>query len=113
VRTSDAERTLLDLLDYPEIAGGMLAAIEFVRAALPRVDSRKLVEYSIRGSRLSTGQRLGVLLERTGSSERTLRALQRHLRRTASRLSMVPGSPRRGHLNRRWNVVENDVRGAA
>jgi predicted transcriptional regulator of viral defense system len=111
VNVSDAERTVLDLLDYPEVAGGLLPALDLVRDSLPRVDLKKLVEYAVRGSRLSTCQRLGVLLERAGTPSRALSPLRRRLRTSSSRLSMVPGQPRRGPLNVRWNVVENDRAG--
>lgn len=113
VKISDPARTLLDLLDYPELAGGLPAALAHVTDALPRVDAPLLVGHAIRGSRLSTCQRLGLLLSRAGVSERKLAPLLKHARKTASRLSLVPGEPRRGPLNERWNVIENDVPRAA
>jgi predicted transcriptional regulator of viral defense system len=109
VQTSGPERTLLDLLDHPDVAGGMLPTLELVKGALKHVDMQNLVDQAVQGSRDSTCQRLGVLLERSGASQRSLGKLKRHLRNNASRLSMVPQLPRRGRLHPDWDVVENDI----
>jgi predicted transcriptional regulator of viral defense system len=109
VRVSDAERTILDALDYPKTCGDVRAALQLVEPALDRVDSRRLVNYAARGSHPSTCQRFGVLLERRGASARSLAPLARRIRETASLLSMLPDSPRTGPVNRQWRVVENDL----
>src|SRR6266478_6337212 len=108
VQLSDPERTLIDLLDFPEVAGGGGEALRMVKQALPRVDRAKLVEYAARGARSSTCQRLGVLLERAGTAPRRLAELHRRVLKTKSVLSMDPGTQRRGPFNRRWGVIEND-----
>ena len=112
VRVSDAERTILDALDHPKTFGDVRAALQLVEPALDRVDRRRLVIYATRGSRPSTCQRLGVLLERRGASARSLAPLARRIRETASLLSMLPDAPRTGPVNPRWRVVENDGRGS-
>lgn len=109
IHLSDAERTLLDLLDYPDVAGGLLPALEMVQNGLARVEPRTLVAYAVKGSRASTCQRLGVILERAQAPSRVVTALRSHLGTPSSRLSMVPGRARSGVLNPRWNVVENDL----
>jgi len=50
------------------------------------------------------------LLERKGVSPSRLTALRRRALATRSLTSMVPGTPRRGQVNARWRVVENDLR---
>ncbi|HZZ84887.1 MAG TPA: type IV toxin-antitoxin system AbiEi family antitoxin [Anaeromyxobacteraceae bacterium] len=109
VQLSDPERTLLDLLDYPSVAGTSDDALRLVESVLPKVSARKLVEYAARGSRSSTCQRLGVLLERAGVSRRAVAALHERVRSTKSVLSMRPGVSRAGRLNPSWRVVENDA----
>ncbi len=109
VQLSDPERTLLDLLDYPSIAGSSDEGLRLVSVALPRVSPRQLVLDAARDSRSSTCQRLGVLLERAGTSRRDLGALAKRVRGTKSVLSMRQGFPRVGRLNPRWRVVENDA----
>lgn len=108
VRISDPERTVLDLLDLPAMAGGARAALATSKQILSKLDREKLVAYAVRGARNSTCQRLGVLLERAGMAPRRLAELHRRVAKTKSVLSMDPGAPRKGVFNRRWSVVEND-----
>jgi len=108
VRISDPERTLIDLLDFPALAGGSGEPLRMVKQILPRVDRAKLIEYATRGARSSTCQRLGLLLERAGVAPRRLVELHKRVLETKSVLSMDPGAPRKGPFNRRWRVIEND-----
>jgi predicted transcriptional regulator of viral defense system len=108
VQVSDAERTVLDALDYPKTFGGIRVALSMVGPALDRVDRGQLVAYAARGSSPSTCQRLGVLLERRAAPARLLAPLRRRVRETSSLLSMLPDAPRTGPVNARWRVVEND-----
>src|SRR5712692_8349909 len=96
VQLSDPERTLIDLLDFPALAGGGGEALRMVKQTLPRVDRAKLVEHAARGARSSTCQRLGVLLERAGSAPRRLTKLHKRVVKSKSVLSMDPGAPRTG-----------------
>ena len=107
-RLSDPERTLIDLLDFPAVAGGGSEALRMVKETLRAVDRAKLVDYAVRGARNSTCQRMGVLLERAEMARRGLAELHRRVAKTKSVLSMDPGAPRKGAFNRRWSVVEND-----
>ncbi|HEY5242842.1 MAG TPA: type IV toxin-antitoxin system AbiEi family antitoxin [Polyangiaceae bacterium] len=108
VRVSTREETLLDLLDYPDMAGATRAALALVEPALGHVDLGKLVRRASAVARSSSCQRLGVLLERMGVNASKLAALRRRAMATQSLTSMVPGTPRRGQVNTRWRVVEND-----
>jgi predicted transcriptional regulator of viral defense system len=108
VQVSDPERTLLDLLDHPRLVGSTSQAVKVVDRSLDRVDAKKLIAYAIGGSSTSACQRLGVLLERRGISARRVASLHAKARSRKSLLSMSPGSPRKGTLNTRWNVIEND-----
>ena len=109
VHVSEPERTLLDLLDHPTLAGTGVEALRHVQDALPRLSVAKLVDYAARGSQTSTCQRLGLLLERAGASARLLAPLRRRVRMTKSMLSLRPGHQRQGTFNQRWRVVENDA----
>ncbi len=109
VHVSDPERALLDLLDHPTLAGTGTEALRHVQETLSRLAAPKLVDYAARGSRTSTCQRLGLLLERAGASARLLAPLRKRVRMTKSMLSLRPGYPRQGAFNQRWLVVENDA----
>jgi predicted transcriptional regulator of viral defense system len=108
VQVSSPERTLLDLLDLPALAGGAGEALRRVREALPLVSVPLLVEHAARGSKASTCQRLGFLLERAGVPPRKLLPLVKRISETKSLLSLYAGAPRKGPIDRRWRVVEND-----
>ncbi len=108
-RVSTKEGTLLDLLDYPDMAGATHASLGLVKPALGQVDLEELARLAAAISRSSTCQRLGVLLERAGVNPSRLAALRRRALGTLSLTSMMPGTPRRGQVNARWRVVENDL----
>lgn len=109
VCVSDAERTVLDALDYPKTFGGIRAALQLVEPALDRVAHKRLVAHAARAAHPSTCQRLGLLLERRGATARSLAPLARRIHETSSLLSMLPDVPRTGPVNPRWRVVENDL----
>jgi predicted transcriptional regulator of viral defense system len=108
VHVSDIERTLLDVLDHPALAGGFRGALAFFQETLPRADLRKLIDHASRGSRASTCQRVGVLLERQQISLRALSPLRQRIAETRSRSAMLPNEPMKGRFNQSWRVVEND-----
>ena len=108
VRVSTREETLIDLLDYPDMAGATRAALALVEPALGDVDLGRLVRRASAVAGSATCQRLGVLLERMGVSPSNLAALRRRAMATKSLTSMVPGTARTGPVNTRWRVVEND-----
>lgn len=109
VSLSDPARTILDLLDVPTLAGSSDEGLRLAKLALSNVSPRDLIDYGARGSRSSTCQRLGVLLERAGTSRRALAPLLERVAATKSVLSMRQGFRRAGRLNPRWRVVENDA----
>jgi hypothetical protein len=98
-----------EVLDVPSLAGSSDEGLRLAKLALPNVSPRKLIEHGARGSRSSTCQRLGVLLERAGASRRALAPLLEGVAATRSVLSMRQGFRRAGRLNPRWRVVENDA----
>lgn len=107
VRISNPERTVVDLLDHGR-STGLGDSVALIASALERTDLARIVAYAVRGSRSSTCQRLGVLLERQRRKGLDLEPLLERARERKSLLSMLPGAPRTGPVNKRWNVVEND-----
>ena len=109
LHVSTPERTLIDLLDRPALAGGATNALRLVKDTLARVSIDRLIDHAAGEAKPSTCQRLGLLLERAGVVPRKLQPLQRRVRETKSDLSLVSGLRRAGSFNRRWRVVENDL----
>jgi len=108
VSVSDPERTFLDSLDRPTVFGALDESVALLEQYLSVLDSKNLVAYAIRGSRPPTCQRLGALLDRHGIAVTHTRHLQARAAETRSLLSLLPGHPRRGSFNGKWNVLEND-----
>ena len=111
VCVSDLERTLLDALDYPGLLGSISDSIERVAAVLRKANTKRLIAYAVRGSRTSTCQRIGVLLERQGVRATALEPLRRRVKMSNSVLSMWPNRRRIGAVHPVWSVVENDQDG--
>lgn len=109
VRVSDPERTLLDALDRPRLFGGLGSALSLFVENLSRADRKRLVGYAASGSKPTTRQRLGLLLERAGASSRLVAPLHPGVSKPGSLLSMNPEKRRKGPINGRWGVVENDL----
>ena len=107
VPISDPERTLVDLLELPRLAGGLLGALQLFQRGLPRVRAARVAEYASRIARTSTCQRIGLLLDRAGAPPPVLRRLSKRTGGTRSLISLQPGR-RTGRVNTRWNIVEND-----
>ena len=108
---SDPERTILDCLDRPELAGGLGGVVRILESARNRLDWGRLDRYLDRLGRRSLRLRLGFLLERlpTGPS-----LPQGWARRTDVRPHepFVPlGAPkefgRKGPHDPRWHIIRN------
>ncbi len=104
VRVTTRERTVVDVLDRPELAAGP-AEVWRALTALPHLEFEELLAYTRLLSRPTVAAKLGLLLERRKAEldvpERVLSELER----------LVPHAPFywkrgvRGRLERRWNVI--------
>ena len=108
VQISTKERTVIDAVDAPDAVGGLHSAVQLVSPALAKVDPRRLVALASQLARVSTCQRLGLLLERRRVPPRDLAPLRRRVRENRSVVSMLPDAPRHGRVHPVWRVVEND-----
>jgi predicted transcriptional regulator of viral defense system len=109
VRISDLERTLLDGLDHPQIFGSLDESLAYLNERLPNLDHENLMDYAARGSKVATCQRLGVLLERLGRvSEVGMDRLMARIPPPPALLPLFLAKGRKGQVNPRWRVLEND-----
>lgn len=108
---SDVERTLLDCLDRPELAGGLAGVTQMLHSAGGRIDYDRLTRYLRRWHRRSFELRLGFLMEATATRTRPPR-------RWLARLAARPGEPyiplgspvefgRRGPHDIGWHIIQN------
>ena len=103
-------RSLLDAIYDWSRFNGIPRGYEWIRRELKarRVSAAELVRCTLRYGDKGTRRRMGVLLERVGVNPALLRKLRRGLPPTSSPIPWLPRAPKRGPINQRWGVVEND-----
>ena len=103
-------RALVDAVYDWSRFNGIPRGYEWIRRELKakRVSAAKLVRCTLRYGDTGTIRRMGVLLDREGVAETWLRQLARALPPTSSPIPWLPRTAKRGPINRRWGVVEND-----
>ncbi len=97
---ADEAKAIVDSLDQPRYAGGLLEVAQALRNALPELDLDLLGEYAGRMGDASLGSRLGYLLELLDRPRRDL-----PISRTP--IALDPARERRGRLVSRWQLVVN------
>ena len=111
---SSRVRTLLDAVYDWSRFNGLPRAYEWIRQDLAarRVKASELADVTLEFGDMGAIRRMGQLLEREGVAPALLRKLERALTPSTSQIPWVPRQPKRGPVNRRWGVVENDRRNA-
>lgn len=108
VQVSDPSRTLVDLLNYPELGGGMRHIVQVLREYVegPHKDVAKLLEYIKRLDNRTIYKRLGYLLEALEIPQpELLEACRNNL--SAGYSLFDPSAKRGGSFNRRWGLQVN------
>ena len=108
VNVSDPHRTVIDILDVPASAGGVLHTTEVLQAYFEseHSDHAKLLEYGDRLGRGTVFKRLGYLVERIGLADADfLEACRSRVTKGVSRLD--PGGSAKGRIVGRWNIRVN------
>jgi predicted transcriptional regulator of viral defense system len=100
VVVADEAKAIVDSLDLPHYAGGVIEIAKALQAALETVDVPTLVSYANRMEDKSLGSRLGYLLETLGCPAEGLIS-------SVSPIKLDPSRPRIGCTDARWQVVAN------
>ena len=111
VDVADPHRTIIDILDVPASAGGVLHAFEVLQAYFDseHIDHAKLLEYGDRLGRGTVFKRLGYLAERAKvADDDFIEACRSRITKGVSRLD--PGGPPKGRIVARWNLRINTWR---
>ena len=111
VNVADPHRTLIDILDVPASAGGVLHAFEVLQVYFEgeHADQAKLLEYGDRLGRGTMFKRLGYLAEKGGfADDDFIEACRSRITKGLSRLD--PGGPLEGRIISRWNLRVNTHR---
>lgn len=106
---SSRARSLIDAVYDWSRFNGLPRAFSWIRRELAaeRVSVDEIVKLAIRFGDVGTKRRIGVLLEKEGADERTLKRLARGLRPSTAAIPWNPAAPKRGRLMTRWCVIDN------
>ena len=107
---SDRERTLVDLIYFPDPVGGLKPAFEILEAQIKtrKVDVKKLVKYALRFPSVSTRKRIGYVIERTGIPAATLKPLLKSVAKS-SLWPLYGSKSRKGAINQKWKLIIDDA----
>lgn len=108
---SDLERTILDVVNRPSLAGGMSGVGQILSLSKPRIDWSRLAEYLERYGNRSLTRRLGYLADRVRPSLRPPGSWARATRASPTEPFVPLGPPsrygRRGPHDERWRIIAN------
>ena len=106
VMISDMERTIIDSLRRPDLAGGITEIAKGLWMKRNSLNIERLIDYALRLDVGAVLRRLGYLLERNGmANETTLQLLRNKLSATYQRLD--PVLPQEGAFLSRWRLRLN------
>ena len=110
VFASDRERTLVDLIYFPEPVGGLKKAFEILKAQVEarKIDLRKFLKYTERFPSKSLRKRIGFALEQSGVTGAKLAPLAKSVRKT-SLITLYGSKSRKGAINNPWKVILDDT----
>lgn len=107
---TDREKTLLDILDRPDMSGGMAEVLSAVRTAVPEVDWARVDEYLKRFPNRTVLKRLGALIEGMDLSipNRETRLAGWH-RKISGGIALLDPAARRkgGRIHTAWGIRLN------
>jgi predicted transcriptional regulator of viral defense system len=108
VCVSDRERTIVDLVYFPEPVGGLKRAFEILKeqARAKETDIAKLIKYAARFPNPSLRKRIGFILEQAGIKNKELTPLLKTIKKS-SLVTLYPSKSRAGRINNKWKVIEN------
>lgn len=108
VRVTDRERTVVDMMDRPDLCGGIAEVIDALRTAWRDVDHERLLGYVDRFGSGTVPKRLGFLIEHLELELARAEWLEDLRSRISSGMSpLVRGGPATGPYLRRWNLRIN------
>lgn len=109
VRVTDREKTIVDCLDRPDLAGGIRQLARIIRNEAPGLDWDKLDDYLARFPSRAVVKRVGYIVEATGMEipgrEKRI-VLWRDLLKSGY-VKLEPGAGTEGKLYRRWRIHDN------
>lgn len=114
VHVSDLERTILDILDRPDLAGGISEITRGLWLAKKEINGSRLLEYAKRFDSLAAVKRLGFLMANLDLvPEETVNKMHKFIQSSTSYAFLDPTSQKKGKYLDRWclriNVDMEDI----
>lgn len=108
VLVSDRERTLVDLIYFPDPVGGLKTAFLILQKEIRRgkIDIERLIRYTVRFPGKTTRKRIGYILERSGVKKSDLKPLMNSVKRS-SLTTLYDSKSRKGSIDNNWKVIIN------
>ncbi len=105
---SDKERTLVDLIYFPNPVGGLKKSFEIVKNQISnkKTDIRKFIKYASIFPSVSTRKRIGFIIDSCGLNSRKLAPLWKSIKGT-SLITLYNTKSRKGRINKKWGIIEN------
>ena len=112
VIVSDRERTLLDLVYFPDPLGGLKKALEIFKdeSLSKKTDLKKLIRYASKFPNISTRKRIGFVLEKTKVSKQMLLPLLKSVKKRDTLVTLNGSKFRKGEVNNKWKIIIDDSR---
>jgi len=107
VVVSDRERTLIDVMDRPQYAGGWGEVVECLQD-YGEVDWERVLAYLERWGKKVVARRLGYVMRDVLGTDVPKEALERLRERWVDRVKLPFTRGRRGHYVREWGVLVDD-----
>ena len=106
ITVSNRERTLVDLIYFPDPVGGLKKAFEILQeeASSSKSDIKKLTKYAVFFPAVSTRKRIGFVLDKCGISEKILAPLAKSVKNT-SLVTLYGSKSRKGTIDNKWKVI--------
>ena len=110
VLVSDRERTLVDLVYFPDPIGSLKNVFEIIKKQVSNKDTniKRLISYALKFPGISTRKRIGYFLEKCGVSNALLSTLMRSIRNTAL-ITLYASKSRKGTINPQWRIIIDDA----
>lgn len=103
---SDRERTLVDLIYFPDSIGGFKKAFTILKreASSGKTDIKKLIKYAKSFPAISTRKRIGYILDRSDVPEKILAPIRKSVENT-SLITLYGSKSRKGTIDNKWKVI--------
>lgn len=108
VRTSDRERTIVDILDRPDLAGGISEIVRGLWMVQKEIDPSKLVTYAKWFASYAAAKRLGFLMEKMSIGQgKDIEKLHNFTKESPSYAFLDPTASKAGRYLDRWHLRIN------